>query len=62
MKANEMKIGSKYTSTAFKRPVKLVSIDYIGADNDANVTVEYYGRLYTDCSFRMREYHDRKKK
>ena len=53
MKANEMKIGEKYRSTAFSQRVKLISIDTVYEDGEANVTVEYRGRLYTDCTFRM---------
>lgn len=55
MKAKDMVVGRMYESTAFKRPVKLVSIDRIYEDGNANVTVLYYGKLYTDCSFRMKE-------
>ena len=55
MKAGDMTIGRMYESTAFKRPVKLVAIDKTYEDGNANVTVLYYGKLYTDCTFRMKE-------
>lgn len=55
MKAKDMAVGRMYESTAFKRPVKLVSIDRIYEDGNANVTVLYCGKLYTDCTFRMKE-------
>lgn len=55
MKAKDMIIGRMYDSTAFKRPVKLVSIDEISEDGTAKVTVLYYKKLYTDCTFRMKE-------
>lgn len=55
MKAKDMAVGRMYKSTAFKRPVKLISIDKIYEDGNANVTVLYYGELYTDCTFRMKE-------
>lgn len=52
MKASELVIGKKYKSTAFARRVKLIAIDKIWEDGTASVTVEYYGKLYCDCSFR----------
>lgn len=55
MFAKDMTVGQLYDSTAFKRPVKLISIDRIYEDGNANVTVLYYGKLYTDCTFRMKE-------
>jgi len=53
MKASELVIGAKYKSTAFKNSVQLVSIDELHANDDALVTVAYYGKLYTDCAFRL---------
>ena len=55
MKAESMEVGRMYESTAFKRPVKLVSIDEISEDGTAKVTVLYYKKLYTNCTFRMKE-------
>lgn len=55
MLAKDMVVGRIYESTAFKRPVKLIGIDRIYEDGNANVTVLYCGKLYTDCSFRMKE-------
>jgi hypothetical protein len=53
MKANELVVGRKYRSTAFARKVKLISVDKVYEDGMASVTVEYYGKLYSDCSFRF---------
>ncbi len=53
MKASQLIIGNKYRSTAFARKVKLISIDKVCDDGTASVTVEYYGKLYCDCSFRF---------
>ena len=53
MEAKYLIIGGKYKSTAFQRRVKLISIDKVWDDGMASVTVEYYGKLYTDCSFRF---------
>lgn len=53
MKVSEMIIGEKYKSTAFSGRVKLIAVDGVAADGTGKVTVEYRGRLYTDCTFRM---------
>ena len=53
MLAQDMEIGKKYRSTAFKRPVELVRIDSIDSNGEASVTVKYYEKYYSDCSFRM---------
>lgn len=53
MQAKDLIIGRKYRSTAFSRLVKLVSIDKVHEDGTATVTVEYYGKLYFDFSFRF---------
>lgn len=53
MQALNLIIGRKYRSTAFARRVKLISIDKVHQDGTATVTVEYYGKLYVDLSFRF---------
>ena len=53
MKADQLVIGNKYKSTAFARKVKLIAIDNVWEDGTASVTVEYYGKLYCDCSHRF---------
>lgn len=53
MLAQDMEIGKKYRSTAFKRPVELVRIDSVDSNGEASVTVKYYEKYYSDCSFRM---------
>lgn len=53
MKAKDLIIGAKYKSTAFSRRVTLISVDSVYDDGTALVTVEHYGKLYCDCSFRF---------
>lgn len=54
--AADLVLGALYMSTAFDRPVKLYSVDRVGPDAFAMVTVEYKGRLFCDGSFRMAPY------
>lgn len=53
MLAKNLVVGARYKSTAFSRRVRLVSIDKVHDDGTATVTVEYYGKLYFDFSFRF---------
>lgn len=53
MKVSEMRIGGRYRSTAFKQRVRLIAIEKVDQEGYGLVTVEYHGKLYTDCTFRM---------
>ena len=60
MKYTELKPGHRYFTTwnnnpdCTAAPVTFICIDRIFNDNDATITVESYGRLYTATAYQMK--------